>query len=112
MRKNDLIAILQDIRGNPEIMLWNGFTQDVVPINPRITENTLYKEDATFLAQFLKQWHLTDDQIITRLKNRKWEYKEGLPPDNTACYIEKRVCILQPKITGKMYSDRTGTMEY
>jgi len=32
VRKNDLIKLLQDIEGNPEIMLWNGFVSDFVPI--------------------------------------------------------------------------------
>ena len=30
MKKNDLIKPLQTIEGNPDIVLWNGFVQDLV----------------------------------------------------------------------------------
>ncbi len=28
MRKNDLIALLENIKGNPEIVMWNGYVDE------------------------------------------------------------------------------------
>lgn len=36
MRKNDLIKMLESIKGNPEIMFWNGIVGDVVPISSKM----------------------------------------------------------------------------
>ena len=42
MRKNQLIKLLQEIKGNPEVMVWNGFVDDYMPIGG-VDTNTLYK---------------------------------------------------------------------
>lgn len=32
MRKNQLIELLQQLKGNPEIVVWNGLVGDIMPI--------------------------------------------------------------------------------
>ena len=43
MRKNQLIEMLQNIKGNPEIHMWNGFVEDYQPINKELVEVDLHK---------------------------------------------------------------------
>ena len=65
MRKNDLIAKLQAIKGNPEVLLWNGFVGDYQRLE-KITEGDLVKEtEKNYLemcrlenARDAKDWNL------------------------------------------------------
>lgn len=110
MRKNDIITILQKIKGNPEIMLWNGFVEDCVPINPEIHTQVLLKEKASILRMMLEHCNVPEERILERIKKRKWEYR--LTEEFTENYEKKTVYVIQPKITGKKYRDRLGSMEY
>lgn len=110
MHKNELINLLETIEGNPEIMFWNGFVCDVIPIDKRITKGTLYREKADLLDQVLTQSGCSAERIKERVKSRKWEYH---PSSELVEHCEKKnVYILQPKIAGKKYFDRTGSVEY
>ena len=48
MRKNDLIKILQDIKGNPEVMLWNGLVQDCTHISNKVIPFDLVKMNKNY----------------------------------------------------------------
>ena len=48
MRKNDLIKMLESIKGNPEIMLWSNVVGDVVPISSKMEEVELYKDSLEY----------------------------------------------------------------
>lgn len=49
MRKNDLIAKLQNIKGNPEVVLWNGFVGDYQHL-AEPTEGDLVKKTERLLS--------------------------------------------------------------
>jgi hypothetical protein len=49
MRKNDLIKLLQEIDGNPEVSLWNGFVGDWMPISKEIEVIELVKNEKNLL---------------------------------------------------------------
>lgn len=52
MRKNQLIELLQEIKGNPEVMVWNGLVDDYMPIGG-VDTNTLYKQSIEFIYKTL-----------------------------------------------------------
>ena len=52
MRKNQLIELLQEIKGNPEVMVWNGLVDDYMPIGS-VDTNTLYKQSVEFIYRNL-----------------------------------------------------------
>lgn len=43
MRKNDLIKILESLKGSPEIVVWNGFVEDVQQIGKELVPVELHK---------------------------------------------------------------------
>lgn len=112
MRKNQLIEKLQAIKGNPEIMLWNGFAEDIVPIDPRFEEDFLIREDEELYAWHMKRQGHTDEEIPALVKKREWEFFCYYPPDDVKPHNKKRVLIIQPKLTGKKYTDRFGEVRY
>ena len=52
MRKNQLIELLQEIKGNPEVMVWNGLVDDYMPLGS-VDTNTLYKQSTDFIYKKL-----------------------------------------------------------
>ena len=52
MRKNQLIELLQGIKGNPEVMVWNGLVDDYMPLGS-VDTNTLYKQSIDFIYKKL-----------------------------------------------------------
>lgn len=123
MRKNDLIKLLQDIKGNPEIMLWNGYVEDVVPIDKNIQESSLfkmtfegYKERVNIERQARdKLPPYSDDEVrqLYRQYNKGWEfYAYYAPGKEDNWYKEKRILVISPKITGKQAFDRLGNINY
>ena len=52
MRKNQLIELLQGIKGNPEVMVWNGLVDDYMPLSS-VDTDTLYKQSADFIYKNL-----------------------------------------------------------
>ena len=51
MRKIDLIKMLQSIKGNPDIMLWNGVVGDVVPLDKNMIPVELYKDSLDYIKK-------------------------------------------------------------
>ena len=52
MRRNQLIELLQEIKGNPEVMVWNGLVDDYMSLGS-VDTNTLYKQSADFIYKNL-----------------------------------------------------------
>jgi hypothetical protein len=52
VRKNQLIDPLQSIKGNPEVMVWNGLVDDYMPLGG-VDTNTLYKQSIEFIYKTL-----------------------------------------------------------
>lgn len=119
MRKNDLINLLQNIKGNPEVKLWNPYVEDYNPILD-VQTDTLYKESVSFIIDWLKaeiyqkeqRWELTDDEIKSielRAKQIHKEREYGLPNEYVTKeekdrWYQKRtksIIVLSPKRVGK-----------
>ena len=105
MRKNQLIEILKSIKGNPEIMIWNGLVEDVQPIGKEIVECKLFKlsfegyKERVNLQRVLKDNlpELPDDELKALYKKHKIGQYESFnyyaPDDNDKAY-NKRLCML------------------
>lgn len=120
MRKNDLIKLLQDIKGNPEVVIWNGFVDDYHHIDAEVTPLTLVKETREFV-----EWSITAEQhgvpptkaeLDDAMTYRKWEEPNPYvkPEEFERWYGKKKkvLYVLQGKRRGKQSWDRMGTLEY
>lgn len=133
MRKNDLIKLLESVKGNPEVMLWNGFVEDVVPLSKDYTEETLYKHSKEFLMSALEGEYRRDHDInysiplseeaIKTIKEKTenaYRNTEYTLPNPFLGFEEyknwygrkKSILILQPKLVGKTCFDRIGEINY
>lgn len=125
MRKNDLIAYLQSIKGNPEVLLWNGFVSDWHSIEPCITKLT--KMDKKYFLEFrrmercidTKNWEyqLTAEELQQAEKsysNHEYGYDEFVDQEDLKekRYKQKQVIMLQGKPRGVKTWDRLGGIEY
>ena len=137
MRKNDLIKMLESIKGNPEIMLWSSLVGDVVPISSKMEEVELYKDSLEYKQKVyeneyilsLKNGELTDlpdetefheklkslrQEAEAAYKKEKYEYclymNEKLIKSGTL--KKKKVVVMQPRIVGKSSWDRFGEIKY
>ncbi|MGL4582644.1 MAG: hypothetical protein ACRCVU_06640 [Flavobacterium sp.] len=131
MKKNQLIQILQGIKGNPEVMIWNGLVNDVMPIGD-VSEDTLYKLSKEHIYEtlefdqkrFAKSFDDLPQDVKQRLKERaeeitkkaQYEYpNQYLHPSEYPCWYNKRVkkiAVISAKVTGKVHEDRWGTITY
>lgn len=119
MRKNELIELLQNIKGNPEVKLWNPYVEDYNPILD-VQTDTLYKESVSFILDWLKaeiyqrecRWELTTDEVEQLELKAKQIHKEreyGIPNEYVTeeekdHWYQKRtksIIVLSPKRVGK-----------
>lgn len=120
MRKNQLIKMLQEIEGNPEIVIWNGYVEDYMNIDKDTFKITLVKETEDFLFNALKyEWcdrnktfDIPEEQltiIAARAKelHKKREYDFANPyvtEEEFERWYGKRSLtkyVLSPKLRGK-----------
>lgn len=111
MRKNQLIEMLQEIPGNPEVMLWNGFVQDVVPIDKSIEHVELVRDGKDYFCWLMEREGATEEDIKMFLRKREWTINDFMLSRADKKDI-KKVYVLQARHTGKKHFDRVGTMEY
>lgn len=125
MRKNELINLLFAIEGNPEITLWNGFVGDWMPINNKLGEIELVKENPQHIRDAINWEHhrdglppITDDEMAKVIKEHysKWEMpNEFVTEDEMFRWYgtkRKKIIVLQAKLRGKSTWDRAGDMSY
>jgi hypothetical protein len=129
MKKNKLIEILQNIKGNPDIKVWNGYAEDWQ--NFDLIEQELVKETEEFIRSRIEaDWKVTNkneiipeevqkelDKIITRqLKAREWEfanpYVSGERDKIWYGKNRKKVFLINAKARGKTTFDRLGDIDY
>ena len=127
MRKNDLINMLTQLEGNPEIMLWNGLVGDFVPVG-KLGHSDLVKMQFEYYCKMVEleyrrdrndnTYTLTDDDI-TELKScykqhHKWEVNSFVDSEDIKrkAYKSKRIAYIDAKITGKTSYDRLGSISY
>lgn len=127
MRKNDLIKQLQEIKGNPEVALWNGFVGDYMHIDkPMQSELVKMHKDYWIESVRLegcrdrKDWsYQLPEAEIKELERRhkteiQWEMNEYVDEEDIAKkrYTKKSVVFLQAKKRGISTFDRAGSIEY
>lgn len=127
MRKNTLIEKLQALKGNPQVVLWNGFVQDYVDIGDMVTF-PLYKMSLPHYIEVCRLEHCRDisdwsyQHTEERLEYLKRKYKEVVDwEDNpyvtdedlkAGKYTLKTVFVIDAKTKGKKARDRMGSIEY
>ena len=78
MRKDKLIKLLQDIPGNPDVVIWNGLVGDWMDVG-ELVPTQLVKESREFVSNALlaedglKRQDLTDEQIQQHTKQLDFE---------------------------------------
>ena len=131
MRKNQLIALLQEIKGNPEVMVWNGLVDDYMPIGG-VDTNTLYKHSIEFIYKTLvynyqernNSFDNPPEDIQEKLREKATALfkKETyalpnmyLDQDQFADWYgsnKKTIISLNPKPTGKVSVGRSCNLTY
>lgn len=127
MRKNDLIKLLQELDGNPEIKLWNGYVCDWMDVK---------ELQAGDLVRMSKQHYIRSCELEEQINRKDWGYR--LPPEEIAdlekrhskvCTWEvnpyvtqedidarrwqnKRVIYINAKLRGESSFDRQGGISY
>lgn len=91
MRKNKLIEILQSMSGNPEIVMWNGYVGDFMPIGNIVMSHVYAHGDS--------DWQIANQYVEQELLSEFYTQR-------------KRVCIVEPKARGKSSFDRLGKTFY
>jgi hypothetical protein len=127
MRKNDLIKLLQGIKGNPEILLWNGHAGDFMNIKGTLTSDLVkmtkeyYLEMCRLEECFDKQdWNFQfSPEEKARLEANyakviEWEPNEFVTTEDVkdGRYKSKKVLYIEPKVRGKTSWDRAGSFSY
>lgn len=120
MRKNDLIKMLQEIEGNPQIVIWNGYVDDYMDIEKETFKITLVKETEDFIfnglkgewSQMNKSWDIPED-VLLRLRERAKEIHKKREHDFANPYVTEEEFeswygkrsltkyVISPKLRGK-----------
>lgn len=120
MKKKQLIKMLEEIEGNPEIVIWNGYVDDYMNIDKETFKITLVKETESFIYNALKhEWcQLNDtfmipDEVQKRLearakelhKKREYDFANPYvkPEEHEQWYGKKTLTkyVITPKLRGK-----------
>lgn len=112
MRKNKLIELLNNIPGNPDIVIWNGFVGDIHHIDSEIVERELVKHTKEYLGL-----RCSDAEMIDSLyKEQEWDFPNQFVKEdefqNWYGKRKKKIYILQMKKRDKEFFDRSGKIEY
>ena len=128
MRKNKLIELLTSIKGNPDILLWNGMVGDWMDIDNKPVETSLVKssfenhllrceyEDKRDRNDYEFKYSQEDIADIKKSYNKhyKWECNQFVTDKDISSgdYKEKKVFILNAKKRGVSTFDRFGNIDY
>lgn|SRR5574343_207230 len=129
MKKNDLIKLLENIKGNPDVVLWNPYVEDYNPIFG-VQTDTLYKESVSFIEDWLKaeiyqkekRWELTEEELKSIElkakqihKNKKYDqpnpYVLDAEKDRWYQKRTKKIIVISPKKTGKVSYGRSSKQD-
>lgn len=133
MKKNKLIELLNTIEGNPEIVLWNGYAEDYMHIDPKVEPLTLVKETPDFIFTMLqaeycrtnKTFDISEEKLLelqTKAnelhKNREWDIpNEFVTEEEFVRWYGKRtrkLYVLNSKLRNKTSygMDRSSDLKY
>jgi hypothetical protein len=117
MKKNQLIKLLQEMQGNPEVFVWNGAVNDVMPLSA-ISEDKLHKNTKSFYRLLVDgdksmktasdEWK--DKKALALSKNSNWELESGYEDESMT--RTKRILVIEPKTTGRKSLGRGGNISY
>lgn len=129
MKKNKLIQILQNMKGNADIKVWNGYAGDWQDFD--LVEQELVKESEEFIRWWIEaEWKQENknsiipedvqkelDEIITRrVKEREWDFPNHyVSEENMERWYgknRKRIFLINAKLRGKSTFDRMGDINY
>jgi hypothetical protein len=113
MKKNDLIKKLQEIEGNPDVLLYNGFVDDWMHIE--IIKHDLHRLKKDALIRIVAaQEGCSIEETEKRLKNhsREWDIDTNHVFDGDKLHETKSAIFIQGKTRGKTSWDRSGTSSY
>jgi hypothetical protein len=127
MRKNELIKLLSEIKGNPEINIWNGLVGDVMPIK-EVSATEQFKYSLTGLLDQVRrercrdknnpEYQLSEEEVEDVKRCYKQYHHWDMNPYITEAdvksgrYIQKKSYTIDVKRTGKRYHDRIGAIDY
>lgn len=132
MKKSELIKKLNEINGDPEVLVWNGFVGDYQKVSSSVEETILFKECTDSIFKNLvfeemknrKSFDELPEDLMVKLRaeakeyasKREWELRNLHFDDETAKRVygknKKKVVILELKNRGKEAFDRLGTFSY
>lgn len=128
MRKNDLIKLLQELPGNPEMVLWNGLVQDYMQIDNKLIDEDVVKMTYDHFLEMCRleecsrrrDWnfqHTADDLVELKrsyAKHYEWEVNPYITQEDIERkrYKRKRVVYINAKLRGKTMHDRIGQVSY
>ncbi len=127
MRKNDLNKLLSDLEGNPEIVLWNGYTSDFMHIDGLVGGDLVRMtwehylemcrlEECSNRRDWTYQHSAEDIEELRKSfkKNNEWEPNEYVTQEDiqTKRYKQKRIVYINAKRRGKTMYDRLGSVSY
>lgn len=127
MKKSKLIKLLNQLDGDPDIVIWNGHVRDYMDIQPKLQEGSLVKETVDHYVETCRLEECRDrgDQsfqfdsdelksIKTIARNVSWELNEYVSKQDILdkSYEEKKVFFLSPVLQGKTSYHRGGDLEY
>lgn len=127
MKKNDLIELLNGIKGNPDIVLWNGMVGDYMHIKG-LEEGDLVKQsfahyenmcefDLCRKANSFDYTPTPEESAQVKVDYRRyidWQTNPYVTTEDikTKRYIKKRVVYIEAKLRGFKTFDRSGSIEY
>lgn len=119
MRKNDLIKLLNEIEGNPEVVIWNNQVEDWQHIQPpKIFPFHRYKknfmiESAKLQRKFNSEPELTKDEI-ENIGPDDWCVGEtnDIKSSKDSKFQTCSKIVLQMKSRGIKSFDRLGSINY
>ena len=132
MKKNELIKLLQETPGNPHIMVWNGFVEDVQYVSKQIEQAVLVKETVDHLYECLVYEHMRDsgsweplsEDVLQQIRLDAIQYNKERQYELPNSFVDeeqyerwygknkKKILILTPMTSGKTSYDRLGVIEY
>jgi hypothetical protein len=123
MKVKQLKTLLADLPDNADIMLWNGFVGDVVPIASVQPIHLVKPTLELFRMRCLWEDRINPESEIGAEQEREikdayrsctYEYNQFVPEERTkdGTYNTKRVFVIDAKVTGKSTFDRCGSISY
>jgi len=120
MKKSEMIKVLNEIKGDPEILIWNGLAEDYMKISS-IKSDFLYKEDDKFTLNILnlervEQGLLPLEELPVQYKKKEWEFVNGFySKRDIPKYYQKKtkpIGMIHCYLRNKSLSGRFGTIKY